>query len=97
MAIIGEITYTTTYTYAKPVTFGTHRAMFRRGAVLPRACFAGLRKTSLASKIHWISDAQSNAVTVIDFGEDGRELTFSFQVRGIYSANASPAVKPCRR
>jgi hypothetical protein len=34
MAIIGEITHTTTYTYAKPVTFGTHRAMFlpRRGA-----------------------------------------------------------------
>ena len=33
MAIIGEITHTTTYRYAKPVRFGTHRAMFlpRRG------------------------------------------------------------------
>nr|WP_247401263.1 transglutaminase N-terminal domain-containing protein [Bradyrhizobium sp. 76] len=29
MAIIGEITHSTTYRYAKPVTFGTHRAMFQ--------------------------------------------------------------------
>jgi len=50
MAIIGEITHTTTYTYAKPVTFGTHRAMFLRGAVHPRACFAGLRKPALPRK-----------------------------------------------
>jgi hypothetical protein len=34
MAVLGEIRHTTTYKYAKPVTFGTHRAMFlpRRGA-----------------------------------------------------------------
>ena len=34
MAVLGEIEHTTTYRYAKPVTFGTHRAMFmpRRGA-----------------------------------------------------------------
>jgi transglutaminase-like putative cysteine protease len=84
MAIIGEITHTTTYTYAKPVTFGTHRAMFlpRRGASARLLRWSA--KTSLASKIHWISDAQSNAVAVMDFGEGGRELTFSFQVRGIY-------------
>jgi len=84
MAIIGEITHTTTYTYANPVTFGTHRAMFlpRRGASARLLRWSA--KTSLASKMHWISDAQSNAVTVIDFGEGGRELTFSFQVRGVY-------------
>jgi transglutaminase-like putative cysteine protease len=84
MAIIGEITHTTTYTYAKPVTFGTHRAMFlpRRGASARLLRWSA--KTSLASKLHWISDAQSNAVAVMDFGEGGRELTFSFQVRGIY-------------
>jgi transglutaminase-like putative cysteine protease len=84
MAIIGEITHTTTYTYGKPVTFGTHRAMFlpRRGASARLLRWSA--KTSLASKLHWISDAQSNAVAVMDFGEGGRELTFSFQVRGIY-------------
>ncbi len=84
MAMIGEITHTTTYTYIKPVTFGTHRAMFlpRRGACARLLGWSA--KTSLSSKIHWISDAQSNAVTVMDFEEGGRELTFSFQVRGVY-------------
>ncbi|WP_249119295.1 transglutaminase N-terminal domain-containing protein [Bradyrhizobium sp. AUGA SZCCT0158] len=34
MAVLGKISHTTTYRYAKPVIFGTHRAMFlpRRGA-----------------------------------------------------------------
>ena len=84
MAIIGEITHATTYTYTKRVTFGTHRAMFlpRRGASARLLRWSA--KTSLASKMHWISDAQSNAVAVMDFGKGGSELTFSFQVRGIY-------------
>jgi transglutaminase-like putative cysteine protease len=84
MAMIGEITHATTYKYAKPVTFGTHRAMFlpRRGASARLLNWSA--RTSPPSKIHWISDAQSNAVTVMDFGEGGRELTFSFQVRGVY-------------
>jgi hypothetical protein len=35
--MVGEITHTTTYRYAKAVTFGTHRAMFlpRRGMRAP--------------------------------------------------------------
>jgi len=34
MAMVGEIEHITSYRYAKPVSFGTHRAMFlpRRGA-----------------------------------------------------------------
>jgi transglutaminase-like putative cysteine protease len=84
MAMIGEITHTTTYKYAKPVTFGTHRAMFlpRRGASARLLSWSA--RTSPPSKIHWISDAQSNAVTVMDFGEGSRELTFTFRVRGVY-------------
>jgi transglutaminase-like putative cysteine protease len=84
MAMIGEITHTTTYKYAKPVTFGTHRAMFlpRRGASARLLSWSA--GTSPPSKIHWISDAQSNAVTVMDFGEGSRELSFDFQVRGVY-------------
>jgi transglutaminase-like putative cysteine protease len=82
--MIGEITHTTTYKYAKPVTFGTHRAMFlpRRGASARLLSWSA--RTSPPSKIHWISDAQSNTVTVIDFCEGSRELTFTFQVRGVY-------------
>jgi len=84
MAVLGEITHTTIYKYAKPVTFGTHRAMFlpRRGATARLLGWSA--KTNLPSKTHWISDARSNTVTVMNFSEPGSELTFSFRVRGIY-------------
>jgi transglutaminase-like putative cysteine protease len=84
MAVLGEIRHTTTYRYAKAVTFGTHRAMFlpRRGASARLLSWSA--KTSIPSKIHWISDPRSNTVTVMEFSEPGSELTFNFGVRGIY-------------
>jgi transglutaminase-like putative cysteine protease len=84
MAIIGEITHSTTYRYAKPVTFGTHRAMFlpRRGSSARLLSWSA--RTSVPSRVHWTTDSRSNAVTVMDFTEPGRELTFTFTVRGIY-------------
>jgi len=84
MAIIGEITHTTTYRYAKPMTFGTHRAMFlpRRGASARLLSWSA--RTSIPSKIHWTTDPRSNTVTVMEFSEPGSELTFTFEVRGVY-------------
>lgn len=84
MAVIGEITHTTTYRYTKPVTFGTHRAMFlpRRGASTRLLSWSA--RTSVPSKVHWVTDSRSNAVTVIEFNAPGSELTFTFKVRGIY-------------
>jgi len=84
MAILFEIEHATTYKYKNPVTFGTHRAMF-----LPRPAANGRLlswsvKTSLPSKIHWVSDALSNNVTVIEFSEPGKELTFTLEFRGIH-------------
>lgn len=84
MAIVGEVRHTTTYRYAKPVTFGTHRAMFlpRRGACARLINWSV--KTSVPSTIHWTTDSRSNAVTVMDFEEPGGELKISFQARGVY-------------
>src|SRR3954466_3763481 len=84
MAMLGEITHTTTYRYAKPVTFGIHRAMFlpRRGATARLLSWSA--RTSPASKIHWISDSRSNTVTVMEFSESAAELKFTFRVRGVY-------------
>jgi len=84
MAMLGEITHTTTYNYAKPVTVGTHRAMFlpRRGSSARPLGWSA--RTSIRSKRNWVSDARSNTVTVIDFSEPGSETTFTFQVRGVY-------------
>ena len=84
MAFLFEVKHGTTYKYANPVTFGTHRAMFlpRRG---PRGRLVSWSvKTDPASKVRWVSDALSNAVTVIEFSEPGRELTFMFQFRGVH-------------
>ena len=69
MAVLFEIDHITTYKYANPVTFGTHRAMF-----LPRPSVIGRLlswsvKTSITCKIHWVSDALSNNVTVMEFSE----------------------------
>jgi transglutaminase-like putative cysteine protease len=84
MAVLGVITHSTTYKYAKPVTFGTHRAMFlpRRGSSARLLGWSAA--TNIRSNIHWVSDARSNTVTVIDFCEPAGELTFTFQVRGVY-------------
>lgn len=84
MAVLGKITHVTTYRYAKPVTFGTHRAMFlpRRGACARLLGWSA--KTSIPAKIHWISDSRSNSVTVMEFDEPGSELTFTFEVSGVY-------------
>ena len=84
MAILFEIKHVTGYKYANPVTFGTHRAMF-----LPRPAARGRllswsARTSLASRIRWVSDSLSNNVTVMEFSEPGKELTFTFQFRGIH-------------
>jgi transglutaminase-like putative cysteine protease len=84
MAILGKISHTTTYRYMKPVTFGTHRAMLlpRRGASARLLGWSAT--TSVPSKIHWTTDPRSNTVTVMEFSEPGSELTFTFEVRGIY-------------
>ncbi|MBR0752531.1 transglutaminase family protein [Bradyrhizobium jicamae] len=84
MAMLGEITHTTTYRYARPVTFGTHRALFlpRRGASARLLNWSAT--TNPPSKIHWITDSRSNAVTVMDFVEASSELTLTFRVRGVY-------------
>ena len=84
MAVIFEIEHVTTYKYANPVTFGTHRAMF-----LPRLAARGRlldwsAKANLASKIRWVSDALSNNVTILEFSEPAKELTFTFRFRGIH-------------
>jgi transglutaminase-like putative cysteine protease len=84
MAIVLEVRHTTTYSYANPVAFGVHRAMF-----LPRPGAGGRllnwsAKTNLRSRIRWVSDGLSNNVTEIELDERGKELTFTFQFQGIH-------------
>jgi len=82
MAIVYELTHTTTYRYANPVKLGQHRAMF-----LPRGSYAGRIlsysvETNPPSKIHWISDTLSNNVAILDFEQPTTNLTVTCHVRG---------------
>jgi transglutaminase-like putative cysteine protease len=84
MTVLYEIEHVTTYKYANAITFGTHRAMF-----LPRPAANGRllnwsARTNLASEVHWVSDSLSNNVTVIEFTEPGKTLTFTFEFRAFH-------------
>ncbi len=89
MAVHFEILHTTTYKYAKPVSFGVHQAMF-----LPRPAIYGRlldwsARTSPASQIRWLSDPLGNNITVMEFSEPSSELVFTFQFSGVhYGARA---------
>lgn len=83
MAVEYDVTHITTYSYANPVTFGEHRAMFlarpgARGRIISHSV-----KTSLPSRIYWTMDALSNNVVVMEFPEPGKDLTFTFQFRAV--------------
>ncbi len=94
MPILYDVEHVTTYSYAAPVTFGAHRAMF-----LPRSGPYGRilsysATTNLASRVRWIIDALSNVVTLIDIDEPGAELSFTFRLRGIHYGVAEAEAFP---
>ena len=89
MAVHFEILHTTSYKYAKPVSFGVHQAMF-----LPRPAVCGRllgwsARTSPPSKVRWVSDPLGNNITLMEFSEPSSELVFTFQFSGVhYGARA---------
>jgi transglutaminase-like putative cysteine protease len=84
MAAVYDIDHVTTYKYKNPVTLGQHRALF-----LPRVGAGGRIfhysiKTNVPSKIHWIMDALSNNVAIIEFAQPTAELAVSYNFRGVH-------------
>ncbi|HIK44779.1 MAG TPA: transglutaminase family protein [Leptolyngbyaceae cyanobacterium M65_K2018_010] len=82
MSVVYDLEHVTTYHYAKPVTFGQHRAIF-----LPRSSYGGrllsyALETNLAAEVRWLMDTVSNNVALIDFQEPGQELKVTYRVRG---------------
>ena len=82
MSVIYDLEHVTTYRYAKPVTFGPHRAIF-----LPRGSYGGrllsyALETNLPSQVRWMMDTLSNNVAVIEVQTPGEELTVTCRVQG---------------
>ena len=82
MSVIYDLEHITTYRYANPVKFGTHRAIF-----LPSLGFGGRILSSkldvnIPSTTRWMMDTLSNNVAEIDFSEPGKELVVTYRMRG---------------
>lgn len=82
MSVVYEVEHVTRYRYAKPVTFGSHRAMF-----LPRGNYSGRLlhysiEVNVPARVHWVSDTLSNNVAVIDIEQPAQELTITCRFQG---------------
>ena len=74
MSIILQVEHTTTYRYARPVTFGEHRVMFRPRSGYDVQVLDVALAVSPPSDIRWVQDVFSNAVTLVSPREAGNEL-----------------------
>ena len=70
------------YSYAEPVSFGSHRMMFRpRDSHSIRLLDTRLSITPTPSKITWLYDAFGNSVAVAYFGDQrSASLTFESEI-----------------
>lgn len=60
-----EIRHTTTYRYARPVTFGVHRVMFRPRAAHDIRVLQASLHVEPEARVDWIQDVFSNSVAVV--------------------------------
>ncbi|MDP3083227.1 MAG: transglutaminase family protein [Rubrivivax sp.] len=66
MSIILEVEHVTTYRYARPVEFSTHRVAFHPRAAHDIRVLSASLEVSPHSKQHWIHDVFSNSVAVVE-------------------------------
>ena len=74
---IFSVKHTTIYRYARPVTFGEHRLMFRpRDSYDQRLIDSTLQIDPQPSEVRWIHDVFGNCVAVVGFSGAAKELRF---------------------
>lgn len=95
MALI-DLRHTTVYRYAKPVSFGDHRMMFRpRDSHDLRLLATGIEITPAAT-VRWLHDVFGNSIAVASFSEPASELRFVSTLRLEHFASSEPefAIEP---
>jgi transglutaminase-like putative cysteine protease len=74
---IFSVKHTTIYRYARPVTFGEHRLMFRpRDSYDQRLIDSTLQIDPQPSEVRWIHDVFGNCVAVVSFSGTAKQLRF---------------------
>ncbi len=77
-----QIKHTTIYRYARPVSFGEHRLMFRpRDSFDQRLLTAKLSVKPQSGRVRWIHDVFGNCIAIVDIANSARELRFETNIR----------------
>src|SRR3954467_8724299 len=96
MTIQYDITHTTTYRYAKPVTFGEHRVMFRPRDSHDLRVLATDLDVSPEAEVRLIQDPLSNSVALVQPLEkaDTLQIVCSFTIEHARSMNLELPLSP---
>lgn len=72
-----QVHHITSYAYARPVSFGEHRLLFRpRDSHEQRLLSAELAVSPRPAGTRWIHDVFGNCITILDFDQPATELRF---------------------
>lgn len=96
MPIQYDINHTTTYRYAKPVTFGEHRVMFRPRDSHDLRVLATDLEVSPEAQVRLIQDPYSNSVALVQPQGEATELRIvcSFTIEHAHSNNLELPLSP---
>ncbi len=76
-----SVRHLTTYRYARPVSFGPHRILFRpRDSNDQRLIRSSLRISPEPEDVRWIHDVFGNDIAVARFSRKGEQLTFECEI-----------------
>ncbi|GGC87571.1 transglutaminase family protein [Chelatococcus reniformis] len=79
---IFSVQHTTIYRYARPVSFGDHRLMYRpRDSYDQKLLSERLVVTPRPKQVRWIHDVFGNCVALVGFSGQARELSFNSLIR----------------
>ncbi len=86
-----SVRHVTTYRYARPVSFGEHRMIFRpRDSHDQKLIHASVRITPEPTQFRWIHDAFGNCVAIVSFSGQASELQFESRIELDHSPARSP-------
>jgi transglutaminase-like putative cysteine protease len=96
MSVQYDITHTTIYSYAKPVTFGEHRVMFRPRESHDLRVLASDLDVSPDAHVRMIQDPYSNSVALVQPVGEANELKIvcSFTIEHAHSNNLELPLSP---
>ena len=94
MTRIIEVEHTTTYRYAQPVRFGPHRVMFRPRTGHDIHVVDARLDVNVPSRVDWVSDTQSNSVTLVTPQRTAAELAIRCRLRIAHNGVQSLAELP---